>query len=45
MTADELTKALSAIKFKEFCSLIGLSKESLDIGKNDDGSSDDDFDD
>ena len=42
MTADELTKALSAIKFKEFCSLIGLSKESLDIGNN--GSSDDNFD-
>ena len=45
MAADGLTKALGAIKFKEFRSLIGLSKESLDIGKNDDGSSDDDFDD
>ena len=43
MAADGLTKALGAIKFKEFRSLIELSKESLDIGN--DGSSDDDFDD
>ena len=45
MAVDELTKALDAIKFKEFRSLIELLKESLDIGKNDDDSSDDDFDD
>ena len=35
MAADGLTKALGAIKFKEFRSLIELSKESLDIGNND----------
>ena len=45
MAADGLTKTLGVIKFKEFRSLIGLLKESLDIGKNDDGSSDDNFDD
>ena len=44
MTADELTKTLGVIKFKEFRGLIELSNESLDIDKNDDGSSDDNFD-
>ena len=42
MAADELTKTLGAIKFKEFCSLIKLSKKSLDIDNND--SFDDNFD-
>ena len=42
MAADGLTKALGAVKFKEFRSLVGLSRESLDIeGK--DSSEDDDF--
>jgi len=45
MTADELTKTLNVIKFKEFCDLIELSKESLDIDKNNNDSSDDNFDD
>ena len=44
MMADELTKTLDVIKFKEFCSLIKLLKESLNIDKNDNGSSDEDFD-
>jgi len=44
MTADELMKTLGAIKFKEFRSLIELSKESLDIDENNDDSSNDDFD-
>src|SRR5204863_3116142 len=45
MTVNELIKTLSVIKFKEFYSLIELLKESLDIDKNNDGSSDDNFDD
>ena len=44
MAADELTKTLNAIKFKEFHSLIELSKESLDIDKDKDDNSDDNFD-
>ena len=45
MMADKLMKTLDVIKFKEFYSLIRLSKESLDIDKNDNDSSDEDFDD
>ena len=45
MTANELIKTLNVIKFKEFCSLIELLKKSLDIDKNDNDSSDDNFDD
>ena len=44
MTADRLTKTLSIIKFKKFCDLIELSNENLDINKNNDDSSDDNFD-
>ena len=44
MTVNELIKTLSVIKFKEFYSLIELLKESLDIDKNDNDSSDEDFD-
>ena len=42
--ADELTKTLSIIKFKEFRSLIELSKESLNINKNNNDSFNEDFD-
>ena len=42
---NELTKTLNVIKFKEFCSLIKLLKESLDIEKNDNDSFDEDFND
>ena len=45
MTVNELIKTLSVIKFKEFYSLIELLKESLDINKNDNDSSNEDFDD
>ena len=45
MTANRLIKTLNIIKFKEFCDLIELLNESLDIDKNDNDSYDEDFDD
>ena len=44
MMINELMKILSIIKFKEFCSLIELLKESLNIDKNNNDSFDEDFD-
>ena len=38
MTANRLIKTLNIIKFKEFCDLIELLNESLDIDKNDNDS-------
>ena len=42
---NRLMKTLSVIKFKKFCDLIELLNESLDIDKNNNDSSDEDFDD
>ena len=42
---NKLTKTLSVIKFKEFHSLIELLKKSLNIDKNNNDSSDEDFND
>ena len=42
---NELTKTLNIIKFKKFYNFIELSKKSFNIDKNDNVSSDEDFND